>query len=44
MRKAGTEIVTSVDNAAFQKAVASAYAGFNKEFGEANIKRIVDVK
>ena len=44
MKKAGTEIIVSVDNAAFQKAVASAYAGFNKEFGEANIKRIVDVK
>jgi len=44
MRKAGTEVITSVDNAAFQKAVASAYASYNKEFGEANIKKIMDVK
>lgn len=44
MRKAGTEVITTVDNAAFQKAVASAYAGYNKEFGEANIKKIMDVK
>jgi tripartite ATP-independent transporter DctP family solute receptor len=44
MRKEGVEIVTSVDNAAFQKAVASAYESYNKEFGEANIKKIMDVK
>jgi tripartite ATP-independent transporter DctP family solute receptor len=44
MRKEGVEIVTQVDNAAFQKAVASAYESFNKEFGEANIKKIMDVK
>ena len=44
MRKEGMEIIEKVDNAAFQKAVASAYADFNKEFGEANIKRIMDVK
>ena len=44
MRKAGVEVVDKVDNAAFQKAVASAYATFNKEFGEANIKKILDVK
>ncbi|WP_263772778.1 TRAP transporter substrate-binding protein [Propionivibrio soli] len=44
MKKAGTEVITQVDNAAFQKAVASAYTSFNKEFGEANIKRIMDVK
>jgi tripartite ATP-independent transporter DctP family solute receptor len=44
MKKEGVEIVTQVDNAAFQKAVASAYQSFNKEFGEANIKRIMDVK
>lgn len=44
MRKAGTEVITSVDNAAFQKAVASAYTSYNKEFGEANIKKIMDVK
>jgi len=44
MKKAGTEVITKVDNAAFQKAVASAYAVYNKEFGEANIKKIMDVK
>ena len=44
MRKAGVEVVEKVDNAAFQKAVASAYATFNKDFGAANIKKIMDVK
>ena len=44
MKKAGTEVITKVDNAAFQKAVASAYAVYNKEFGEANITKIMDVK
>ena len=44
MKKAGSEIITTVDNAAFQKAVASAYTSYNKEFGEANIKKIMDVK
>ena len=45
MTKAGTEVITKVDNAAFQKAVASAYTNsYNKEFGEANIKKIMDVK
>lgn len=38
MRKAGLRWSRRVDNAAFQKAVASTYATFNKEFGEANIK------
>jgi tripartite ATP-independent transporter DctP family solute receptor len=44
MRKEGVEIVEKVDNAAFQKAVASAYESYNKEFGAANIKKIMDVK
>ena len=44
MQKAGTEVITKVDSAAFQKAVSSAYADYNKEFGEANIKKIMDVK
>ena len=44
MQKAGTEVVTKVDSAAFQKAVSSAYTAYNKEFGEANIKKIMDVK
>ena len=44
MKKAGTEVITKVDSAAFQKAVSSAYATYNKDFGEANIKKIMDVK
>ncbi len=44
MEKGGTEVIMKVDNAQFQKAVASAYANFNKEFGEANIKKIMDVQ
>jgi tripartite ATP-independent transporter DctP family solute receptor len=44
IKAGGTEVVTSVDNAKFQKAVASAYTAYNKEFGEANIKKILDVK
>ena len=44
IRAAGTEIITKVDNTEFQKAVASAYANYNKEYGEANIKKIIDVK
>ena len=44
MKKAGSEASPTVDTAAFQRAVASAYATYNKEFGEANIKKIMDVK
>ena len=44
MRKNGVEVITEVDKSLFQKAVAPAYAVYNKEFGEANIKRIIDVK
>lgn len=43
IEKAGT-LVNKVDTALFQKAVASAYVGYNKEYGEANIKRIIDFK
>jgi tripartite ATP-independent transporter DctP family solute receptor len=43
IEKAGT-LVNKVDTALFQKAVASAYVTYNKEYGEANIKRIIDVK
>lgn len=43
IEKAGTE-VNSVDKSLFQKAVASAYATYNKEFGAANIQKIIDVK
>jgi len=43
IEKAGT-LVNKVDTALFQKAVASAYTTYNKEYGEANIKKIIDVK
>ncbi|MEO8409608.1 MAG: TRAP transporter substrate-binding protein [Propionivibrio sp.] len=43
IEKAGTE-VNEVDKSLFQKAVAPAYVDFNKEYGEANIKRIMEVK
>lgn len=43
IEKAGT-LVNKVDTTLFQKAVASAYTTYNKEYGEANIKRIIDVK
>lgn len=43
IEKAGS-LVNKVDNTLFQKAAASAYVSFNKEFGEANIKKIMDVK
>ena len=43
IEKAGT-LVNKVDGALFQKAVASAYVTYNKDYGEANIKKIMDVK
>jgi len=43
IEKAGTEVNT-VDKSLFQKAVASAYTTYNKEFGAANIQKIIDVK
>ena len=43
MEKAGT-LVNKVDTSLFQKAVASAYAQYNKDYGEANIKKIIDFK
>ena len=43
IEKAGT-LVNKVDTKLFQKAVASAYTTYNKEYGEANIKKIIDVK
>ena len=43
IKKAGTA-VNDVDKTLFQKAVASAYVDYNKEYGEANIKKIIDVK
>ena len=41
--KSGTK-VNKVDLALFQKAVAPAYVTYNKDYGEANIKKIMDVK
>ena len=43
IEKAGS-LVNKVDTVPFQKACASAYANYNKEFGEANIKKIIDFK
>ena len=43
IEKAGT-LVNKVDTKLFQKAVASAYTTYNKDYGEANIKKIIDVK
>ena len=43
IEKAGT-LVNKVDTTLFQKAVASAYVQYNKDYGEANIKKIIDVK
>jgi tripartite ATP-independent transporter DctP family solute receptor len=44
IKAGGTEVITSVDNAQFQKAVATAYTAYNKEFGADKIKQIMDVK
>jgi len=44
IKAGGTEVTMTVDKAQFQKAVSSAYVAYNKEFGEANIKKIMDVK
>lgn len=44
IKAGGTEVTLSVDKSAFQKSVVSAYTAYNKEFGEANIKKIIDVK
>ena len=43
IEKAGT-LVNKVDLSLFQKATASAYVQYNKDYGEANIKKIMDVK
>lgn len=43
IEKAGT-LVNKVDLSLFQKATASAYVQYNKDYGEANIKKIQDVK
>jgi tripartite ATP-independent transporter DctP family solute receptor len=44
LKKAGMEVVTSVDRAAFEKAVQPANVEAAKQFGEKNIERIRAVK
>ena len=44
IKAGGTEVIQNVDKSQFQKSVASAYTAYNKDFGEANIKKIMDVK
>ena len=44
IKAGGTEVTLNVDKSMFQKSVVSAYIAYNKEFGEANIKKIMDVK
>jgi TRAP-type C4-dicarboxylate transport system substrate-binding protein len=44
IKAGGTEVTLNVDKSMFQKSVVSAYSAYNKEFGEANIKKIMDVK
>ncbi|QIL79873.1 DctP family TRAP transporter solute-binding subunit [Diaphorobacter sp. HDW4A] len=44
LEKDGMKVIRKVDGDAFRAALKPAYAGYSKEFGEANIQRIVDVK
>ena len=44
IKAGGTEVILNVDKSQFQKSVASAYTTYNKDFGEANIKKIMDIK
>jgi TRAP-type C4-dicarboxylate transport system substrate-binding protein len=44
LRAQGMSVVENVDKPAFQAALKTAYEGYAKEFGAANIKRIQDVK
>ena len=44
IKAAGVAVVMSVDKARFQKAVAAAYTGYNKDFGADKIQKIIDVK
>lgn len=44
LEKDGMAVVRQVDGQAFRDALKPAYAGYEKEFGAANIKRIVDVR
>ena len=38
------KVTRTVDGAAFREALKPAYAGYAKEFGADNIKKITDVK
>jgi tripartite ATP-independent transporter DctP family solute receptor len=44
LRKAGMNVVTNVDGAAFRAAMTPVWTEFAKQFGAENIKRIQDVK
>jgi TRAP-type C4-dicarboxylate transport system substrate-binding protein len=44
LEKEGMKVIKTVDGAAFRAALQPAYAGYAKEFGADNIKRIQDVK
>jgi tripartite ATP-independent transporter DctP family solute receptor len=44
LRKAGMQVDTHPDGAAFRKAMTPAFAEFAKQYGAENIKRIQDVK
>ncbi len=44
LEKEGVKVNRTVDGAAFRKAIEPAYVSYAKEFGEANIKKIQDVK
>ena len=44
LEKDGMKVTKVVDGAAFREALKPAYAGYEKEFGAANIKKIQDVK
>ena len=44
LEKDGMTVVRQVDGQAFRDALKSVYASYSKEFGEANIRRIVEVK
>ena len=44
LEKDGMKVVKTVDGAAFREALKPAYAGYAKEFGADNIKKITDVQ
>ena len=44
LEKDGMKVTRKVDGAAFREALKPAYAGYSKEFGADNIKKITDVQ